>query len=904
MTSDPDTTQTEDLCVQFEFEDNELLPGEPNGMRKRTYPAVLRIFKHKENFNPDLYYFSELLLYKPHRHESELFANNIEKCFALYTEPVECDRFHNTKSKILFVKEQVMEHLQGVDEARMYVESTQKELNLKTIGGDLDSYLEQENDMDDRDYDVPDERFEFLDSDNSNLKLDTCSKTVPTPVYESMFRPIFVPDNINEKTRKLDPDQRLVLNKVIEYCYRLVQCRKYKTSLPQPLLLMVHGGAGAGKSSLIRLIAEWVQKIMEKPGDHPFHPYIIKTAPTGTAANLIDGQTIHSTFGFSFQNRYTSLPGKKLAILRDTFENVSIVIIDEVSMVKSEQLYELHLRLNELGRLENPNEIFGGKSIIMFGDIMQLPPVQGKYIFQPPSSYPIINDVTTGTLWNLFDIINLTYNHRQGNEKEYANLLNRIRLNQQTMSDMIMLQTRIRPIDHLDVQTITHIKCTKACVKHYNDKRLNIMQGDLFTIKAQYFCDTSNKYQPRISNFDSHINDMSFLDTLELKVGCQVMLIYNIDTSDWLTNGSRGFLQNFHIIANELIGLVIKFENNKAGTQWKLSNKDLSNKYPGCVVIKKLLHSFSAARKTNKNNILCNAKLLQFPVVLSFAATAHKFQGQSILKPEKIAIDLNDVFQAGQAYVMLSRVESIEQLYILDSLDVNKIYARQTALEAFTAMNLRALNGKSIWKTKDVENDIIIGVLNIMHFITHLNDLKTDTLMLNCDIIILSETWLSIDQNALPLSDFQCIVNSQGFGKGLIIYWKICKISFIPTHWSTKTCQVTILNNTQCDIIAVYRSTSDITLLPYLSTVINSTKPTLIVGDFNLDIVDDVNHCLLLYLKNEGFTQHVDKPTHILGRIIDHIYTKSFTLKEIKSYQPYYSDHSANILKINLDNVS
>ena len=71
MTSDPDTTQTEDLCVQFEFEDNELLPGEPNGMRKRTYPAVLRIFKHKENFNPDLYHTRDVISTVPDRNWAE-----------------------------------------------------------------------------------------------------------------------------------------------------------------------------------------------------------------------------------------------------------------------------------------------------------------------------------------------------------------------------------------------------------------------------------------------------------------------------------------------------------------------------------------------------------------------------------------------------------------------------------------------------------------------------------------------------------------------------------------------------------------------------------------------------------------------------------------------------------------
>ena len=68
-------------------------------------------------------------------------------------------------------------------------------------------------------------------------------------------------------------------------------------------------------------------------------------------------------------------------------------------------------------------------------------------------------------------------------------------------------------------------------------------------------------------------------------------------------------------------------------------------------------------------------------MVLAWAVTAHKIQGQSVKKPQKVVIDLRSVFDAAQAYVMLSRVQEIEQLYILEELVPEKIYANHAALE-------------------------------------------------------------------------------------------------------------------------------------------------------------------------------------------------------------------------------
>ena len=104
------------------------------------------------------------------------------------------------------------------------------------------------------------------------------------------FKHIDVPDDIHNlysSAQKLDRWQREVLNMVIQYSRDVVKARNNSDKYPNPLFLMVHGGAGAGKSTVINEIACWVQKILLRPGDSLDCPYVAKTAYTGVAANNI-----------------------------------------------------------------------------------------------------------------------------------------------------------------------------------------------------------------------------------------------------------------------------------------------------------------------------------------------------------------------------------------------------------------------------------------------------------------------------------------------------------------------------------------------------------------------------------------------------------------------------------------
>ena len=110
--------------------------------------------------------------------------------------------------------------------------------------------------------------------------------------------------------------------------------------------------------------------------------------------------------------------------------------------------FQLDLRLREV---KMDDRLFGGVSLFVFGDIMQMRPVMGNYIFQKPKSKEYELAYLQRRHWQNFKIINLEENHRQGSDREYANVLNRIRVGEQTEADIELLRTRVRQPDHPDI---------------------------------------------------------------------------------------------------------------------------------------------------------------------------------------------------------------------------------------------------------------------------------------------------------------------------------------------------------------------------------------------------------------------------------------------------------------------
>ena len=130
---------------------------------------------------------------------------------------------------------------------------------------------------------------------------------------------------MKEKTRNLDEYQRHIIDVGVKFSKDVVKARKNFSKPPESPLVMVHGGAGAGKSTVINVLAQWVQLILQKEGDNPEFPCVIKCAPTGTASANIEGQTLHTAFSFSYDGKFYSLHDKARDQRREILKNLKMV---------------------------------------------------------------------------------------------------------------------------------------------------------------------------------------------------------------------------------------------------------------------------------------------------------------------------------------------------------------------------------------------------------------------------------------------------------------------------------------------------------------------------------------------------------------------------------------------------
>ena len=202
------------------------------------------------------------------------------------------------------------------------------------------------------------------------------------------------------------------------------------------------------------------------------------------------------------------------------------------------------------------------------------------------------------------------------------------------------------------------IACKKEAVNGHNELCLNNIQSKLFEVKAKHFTKLQQNFKPYIKK-DGTISDTQFPDILKLKIGARVMLIYNIDVSDLLCNGALGVLLGIEESKNGNVDkIIVKFDNPKAGKENRKNHPIYAKKYPGGTVIVKMEREYSLS-KTARTMTGNTAKLLQFPIILAFAVTVYKIQGQTIERPLKCVIDLRSVFEGAQAYVMLSRMKEI-----------------------------------------------------------------------------------------------------------------------------------------------------------------------------------------------------------------------------------------------------
>ncbi|EGT48478.1 hypothetical protein CAEBREN_00364 [Caenorhabditis brenneri] len=266
------------------------------------------------------------------------------------------------------------------------------------------------------------------------------------PLFELQQRPNVTEEEMKEQLAKLNEQQQQLFDEVIKQIEAGVT----------PVRKFCSGTAGVGKSFVIHCLTDYLElrkKDREREQaekDSLERPAVLLAAPTGFAAISIRGQTLHVLLGIRVPSNgklvYDVLPDHQRDLRRNMFEHVQLLIIDEVSMVSSVMLQFISRRLKEI---MGSDEEFGGMSILVFGDLLQLKPVAASYIFEgitPHLAKSVFGGLGPGAnLWSTFDYFELTQNMRQREDLEYAQLLGRIRRKALECEDEETLRARIIP---------------------------------------------------------------------------------------------------------------------------------------------------------------------------------------------------------------------------------------------------------------------------------------------------------------------------------------------------------------------------------------------------------------------------------------------------------------------------
>lgn len=872
-------------------------PGESAILHLRTFPRAISYFKQSEARNPHEFYLQELQLFVPFKDETDLHPEDEERCKEMY---------ENKKNEIEIVKAQLMPFLKSAEDARMIHEQNNENAENQLIededGVGLTLDPEKEQEIADAEEEGEEDHHDYLhidpdlieeQKDNETNKKVVCRKIEITSIEDQV-----------KDARTLDKMQKKVLSLGLQYAKAITKARNQTNRIPQPPLVMVHGGAGSGKSKVIHTLAPMMTHILQEAGDEPDCPYVVLTAFLGSAAANISGATLHHTFGFKFGTKFVSLSDKRREEKRCQFRNLKCVIIDEISLVSSDLLYCLDQQLKDI--MKAPTKVMGGVSVFVFGDLFQLQPVRGRYVFQKPSDPQNAISCELRNIWQMFTVVILEENHRQGDDKSYADLLNRLRVGNITDEDLKVLETRVRSEDHEDIKNHSddlHIYGTNKKVNARNEKEIEKTTGRMYTIKAANNSRMIRNFKPTVDSA-KNVKNTPLQAVLKVKIGIQVILVWNVDVADGLVNGSRGILLDIEMAKDEksVKKMIVKFHNKKHGADKRA--RDPCHKYPEATYIYPYTHQYHLGGST--------ATCQQFPLKMAAGLTSHKIQGQTVAKPNCLVIDIRDTFEAGMVYVMLSRVCNINQLFILEEINKNKIKTNPLVLKENERMKSVSVNlNPTPWNDKRI-NGIRISALNVRSLRKHIEDVKSDHFLLISDVICLSETWLEEEQcndSKYQIEGFRSFFNCQKRnnetfierGKGLATYvrgdmWKWeADVTELLLH-------MTKLTSEKLDIISVYRSQDQpfTATVNHLKQLVNLQKTTLIIGDFNYCAKNNSND-LSEYLSSNGFQQLVTTATHTGGNVLDQIHFRGVIKdkpKIVETIAEYYSDHDLVTLLI------
>jgi len=405
--------------------------------------------------------------------------------------------------------------------------------------------------------------------------------------------------------------------------------------------LFLTGKAGTGKSTFMRHIAATIKK-----------KHII-LAPTGIAAINAGGSTLHSFFKLPFHpllptdKRYSArnirdtlkYNGEKTKLLRE----VELIIIDEISMVRADIIDFIDKVLRIYNR--NMREPFGGKQLLLVGDIYQLEPVikeDERQLLRPFYPSCFFFDAHVFREMQLIAVeLKKVYRQR---DAQFISLLDHIRTSQVSDTDLHLLNARVNAeIGTEEGRLSITLSGRRDTVDYINEKQLNTLPD-----------------QPTI--FYGHIEGEfpeSSLPTpieLEVKTGAQVLFIKNDKERRWV-NGTLGTIIGF---GDEEDGII--YVRTEDGRDFDVEREIWSN----------VRYTFNEKEQKIEEEEIGSYQ--QFPLRLAWAITVHKSQGLTF---NNVKIDFTGgVFAGGQTYVALSRCTSLQGISLQEPIRRENIFVR------------------------------------------------------------------------------------------------------------------------------------------------------------------------------------------------------------------------------------
>ncbi|XP_063951720.1 uncharacterized protein LOC135153231 [Lytechinus pictus] len=485
-------------------------------MKRRKKQKVIRYVRYDKEKDPENYYRENLMLFYPYISESEIIGNcqTYEERYQMVKQVIEeKQKEYNQYAEELDMAEQKLlndsneENLHNVAPCNEHI----NEINANKFGKDRNA-IEGEDLF--TSYDIASEL--GIQSTGTDMQ----EERIRNRLSDSKFREIV--SSLNQKQSEFFNH---VLNKV-------------KTSDEQ-LLLFLSGGAGVGKTRVIKsLYQALVRHYNTESGSNPDVIKVLLTAPTGKAAYLIRGQTLHSAFcipanqGFS----YKPLSHDKRNTLRTQLGELKLVFIDEISMVGTKMFCFINQRLQEVMNVSKP---FGGVSIIAIGDLFQLQPVMDTWIFKNPTTTSSTEVLAPNVWTNNFELFELTDIMRQKEDVAYAALLNRMREGKQTKEDIKLLKGRIiskedenYPVD------VTHLLYHNEAVDAHN-KQLHSSVANQAVLASHDIVigDITDEVKQKVLSC-AKAKEMGLSKTCNLALELKAELTVNIDTADGLVNGA------------------------------------------------------------------------------------------------------------------------------------------------------------------------------------------------------------------------------------------------------------------------------------------------------------------------------------------------------------------------------